>query len=76
MGLFKEKATVKKFKPAEGSKKAFAFAVLSDKREVYIGPDVLAAARISALEAGQKVKLKHKPSEKRPGTLQATVISA
>jgi cold shock CspA family protein len=79
MGWFKEKATVKKFKPAskDGKQKAFAFVLLNgDKREVYVGPDILAAARVSELKPGQAVKVKHEPSVKRPGSLQATVISA
>lgn len=75
MGWFKETATVKKFKPQQNDKKAFAFVVLRDKREVYVGPDVLQAARISELKPGQTVKVKHAASTKRPGTLQATVIS-
>ncbi len=76
MGFFKEKATVKKFKPEKDGKPAFAFVALSDKREVYVGPDVLSSAGISELKAGQTVRIKHKASTKRPGSLQATVISA
>jgi cold shock CspA family protein len=59
MGWFKEKATVKKFKPAskDGKQKAFAFVLLNgDKREVYVGPDILAAARVSELKPGQVVR--------------------
>jgi hypothetical protein len=33
-------------------------------------------ARVSELKPGQAVKVKHEPSVKRPGSLQATVISA
>ena len=76
MGWFKEKATVKTFKPAQNGKQAFAFVVLADKREVYVGPDILKKAGISVLKSNQAVKVKHEPSQKRPGNLQATVISA
>lgn len=78
MGLFKEKATVRKFQPAKGKGSAFAFVTLvkGDKQDVYVGQDVLSAAGITELSVGQTVKIKHCPSVKRPGTLQATVISA
>ncbi len=76
MGWFKETATVKMYRKPEGKRRAFAFVALGDKREVYVGPDVLDAAGITELTAGQSVKVKHEPSVKRPGTLQATVISA
>jgi cold shock CspA family protein len=77
MGLFKEKATVKHFKPAKDKYRAFAFVSLdADGRDVYVGQDVLDAAGIKQLSVGQAVKIKHGPSEKQPGTLQATVISA
>jgi cold shock CspA family protein len=78
MGLFKEKATVKSFFPAKGKKRMFAFVTLNEKdgRDVYVGQDVLESAGITELSVGQAVKIKHGPSDKRPGTLQATVISA
>lgn len=78
--FFKEKATipatVKMFKSARNRQKAFAFVVLGDGSEVYVGPDVLEAGRVSELKPGQTVKVKHEPSVRKPGTLQATAISA
>jgi cold shock CspA family protein len=74
--FFKESATVKKYLPEKGRQKAFAFVTLADNRDVYVGADVLSKARITSLTPGQAVKVKHEPSVKRPGTLQATVISA
>ncbi len=77
MGWFKEKATVKKFSPAKDKYHAYAFVTLDKaQRDVYVGRDVLFAAGISELMVGQTVMIKHKPSERKPGTLQATVISA
>lgn len=76
MGFFKEKATVKKFKPANNGKRAFAFVSLQDGRDVYVSDAIMEKAGISVLTEGQAVKIKHEPSTKREGGLQATVIFA